>query len=317
MTARRLLRVVVSLGLLALVAWRLDAGDIGRRLAHLDPRWAAAALLLSVPQVALAAWRWRFTAGRLGIDLPFGEALREYYLAIFLNQVLPGGVMGDVSRAWRHARVQEGPVVRAVVLERASGQVAMVAAAALSLLVLPSAAGLDPRLAVGAAALLAGGVALALVLAPRLGWKDARRDLRATLLGPEVVVPQLGASALLVGSFVAIYVMGARAVGVGTPTSVLAPLVSPVLMSMLIPTSIAGWGVREAAAAGLWSVVGLTAEDGVAISAAYGLIVLISSLPGALVLLTSARDRTARRPPDGTSGSAGAAPARGSRSPGG
>ena len=94
-----LLRTGVSLALLALLVWWLDAGALLDRLAGFDPRWALAALAISLPQVALLAFRWRFTAGRLGLDLPFGAALREYYLALFLNQGLPGGVMGDVSRA--------------------------------------------------------------------------------------------------------------------------------------------------------------------------------------------------------------------------
>ena len=96
--------------------------------------------------------------------------------------------------------------------------------------------------------------------------------------------------------------------------SILAPLIAPVLMSMLIPVSIAGWGVREATAAGLWIVVGLTAEDGVAISAAYGLLVLLSSLPGALFLLTAGRDRTERLRPSESGGTGDEAPVRGSRS---
>jgi hypothetical protein len=49
--------------------------------------------------------------------------------------------------------------------------------------------------------------------------------------------------------------------------------------------------VHEATAAALWGAVGLTAVDGVAISAAYGILVLLSSLPGALVLLSSGRSR--------------------------
>ena len=70
-----------------------------------------------------------------------------------------------------------------------------------------------------------------------------------------------------------------------TPTLVLLPLVAPVLMTMLIPVTVAGWGLRESAAAVLWGAVGLTAADGVAVSLAYGLIVLLCSLPGAVVLL--------------------------------
>jgi hypothetical protein len=39
----------------------------------------------------------------------------------------------------------------------------------------------------------------------------------------------------------------------------------------------------------LWGAVGLTATDGVAVSVAYGLIVLVGSLPGAAVLALGRR----------------------------
>ena len=320
-TKHVLLRLGVSLGLLLTVAWLLDAGEVATRLAHLRGRWVLLAMGISVPQVALSAYRWRVTAGRLGIHLPFKVALREYYLATFLNQVLPGGVLGDVSRAWRHARVHTGPVIRTVILERASGQAVMVAAAVLSLLVLPRIFGIDPRLAMGAAVLASGAIFVGLLHARRRQAHTAEglvdsvwRDVHSALLAPDVVVTQLAVSALVVGSYIATYVVAARAVGVSTPTLTLVPLVAPVLMSMLIPASIAGWGVREATAAGLWSVVGLTAEDGVAISAAYGILVLLSSLPGALFLLTAGRDRTERLRPGESGGSGDEAPRRGSRS---
>ena len=320
-TKHVLLRLGVSLGLLLTVAWLLDAGEVATRLAHLRGRWVLLAMGISVPQVALSAYRWRVTAGRLGIHLPFKVALREYYLATFLNQVLPGGVLGDVSRAWRHARVHTGPVIRTVILERASGQAVMVAAAVLSLLVLPRIFGIDPRLAMGATVLASGAIFVGLLHARRRQAHTAEglvdsvwRDVHSALLAPDVVVTQLAVSALVVGSYIATYVVAARAVGVSTPTLTLVPLVAPVLMSMLIPASIAGWGVREATAAGLWSVVGLTAEDGVAISAAYGILVLLSSLPGALFLLTAGRDRTERLRPGESGGSGDEAPRRGSRS---
>ncbi len=77
------------------------------------------------------------------------------------------------------------------------------------------------------------------------------------------------------------------------------PLAAPVLMTMLIPVSVAGWGVREGAAALLWSVVGLTPEEGAAISVTYGLIVLVAALPGvtALVLPSAGRGRRGRPDP--------------------
>ena len=107
--ARALLRVAVSAGLLVALFRLLDGDALLRRLRELDPVWALVALAISLPQMALLAFRWRLTAARLGLTLPFGTALSEYYLGVFLNQLLPGGVMGDVSRAWRHGRAGGAP----------------------------------------------------------------------------------------------------------------------------------------------------------------------------------------------------------------
>ncbi|MEX0870777.1 MAG: lysylphosphatidylglycerol synthase domain-containing protein, partial [Aquisalimonadaceae bacterium] len=89
--------MTISLGLLALMAVLLDAGEVIELLLNADPTWLLFALAITVLQVLLSAWRWRFTAGRLGLTLPFPAAVREYYLATFINQVLPGGVLGDAA----------------------------------------------------------------------------------------------------------------------------------------------------------------------------------------------------------------------------
>ena len=299
----RLRRAGMSLALLALLAWWLDASAILDRLTGFDARCALLALAISLPQIVLLAFRWRFTAARLGLDLPFGTALKEYYLAIFLNQVLPGAVMGDVSRAWRHGRAGSehhiGPAARAVILERASGQVVMGAVAALSLASLPLAYDAVPTtltLAVFGLGVTSLVAFLALRRRPRAGpLATFGREAHTALFARDALLVQLLSSTLVVGTYLATYVVAARAVGVDTPLWTLLPLIAPVLLSMLIPATVAGWGVREATAAALWGAVGLTVEDGVAISAAYGILVLVSSFPGAFVLLAPGRDRTGGR----------------------
>ncbi|NNF25954.1 MAG: flippase-like domain-containing protein [Gemmatimonadetes bacterium] len=295
-------RGLVSLGILAGLLALLDAGEIFRRLGSMQAGWVLVALVLSVVQVVISAWRWRFTAAHLGVDFGMGLAIREYYLASFLNQVLPGGVTGDVSRAWRQARSRSGaqqtpgPAVRAVVLERASGQMVMGAAALASVFVLPS----DVR---GPMWIwVAGTASLALVLgswirrrarrtaavtAPRSHFGRLMHDARTAVLGPRVLPLQIASSLVVVGTYIATYLVAARAVGLTTGWAELAPLVAPVLMVMLVPISVAGWGLREGAAALLWSAAGLTTAEGVAVSVAYGLIVLLSTLPGLAVLLAS------------------------------
>ena len=299
------LRAAVSIGLLAGLAWWLDLGPVVSRLAQMRFGWVLLAIAISVVQVAVLAWRWRFTAGCLGVDLSYTAAWREYYLSIFLNQVMPGGVVGDVSRAWRQARVQTrqrepaGPAVRAVIFERLSAQAVMTAVALVSLLALPVIVNRGSRLVLFGAGAVAVLIVIAMVVwmrrqssAQSLGGQ-VLADLDAAHLSGPVFAAQLVSAAIVVGTYLATYLTAARAVGMDTPLPVLLPLVAPVLMSMLIPVTVAGWGLREGAAAVLWGAVGLTAADGVLVSVAYGLLVLIGSLPGALFLM---RPGTTTRP---------------------
>ena len=291
------LRAAVSIGLLAGLAWWLDLGTVVSGLAQMRFGWVLLAVAISVVQVAVLAWRWRFTAGCLGVDLSYTAAWREYYLSIFLNQVMPGGVVGDVSRAWRQARVQTrqrepaGPAVRAVIFERLSAQAVMTAVALVSLLALPVIVNRGSRLVLFGAGAVAVLIVIAMVVWMRRQSSaqslvgQVLADLDAAHLSGPVFAAQLVSAAIVVGTYLGTYLTAARAVGMDTPLPVLLPLVAPVLMSMLIPVTVAGWGLREGAAAVLWGAVGLTAADGVLVSVAYGLLVLIGSLPGALFLM--------------------------------
>ena len=362
--ARRLqplIRVAASLGLLAAVLLWLEPRTLAAAFSAPEPMWLAAALALSFPQVALSAWRWRLTAQRLGAPIRFGEALREYYVATFLNQILPGGVMGDAARAWRHARrprsegVLRGPVGEAVgesigpavgtkvetrrlmplgapvetsagapfeppfeppvetpagapagapvglaawhavLIERASGQLALLAVVLATLVVSPELQGTTARMLTspdgGSNSPVTLALALLLALAGIALWRGrghVARFLRAVqeaLLARDVFLRQLVASLLIVASYVGVYLCCMRMIGIDTPLATAAPLVPWVLLAMAIPLSIAGWGVREGAAALVWQAAGLDPAQGVAISISYGVVILLSSLPGALMLL--------------------------------
>ncbi|MDP3872627.1 MAG: lysylphosphatidylglycerol synthase transmembrane domain-containing protein [Methyloversatilis sp.] len=285
-------RYAIGAALLIGLAVTLDSAAIGAAISGASPGWLIAAVLLSVPQVALSAWRWRYTAARLGAPLGRRQAYAEYYLATFLNQVLPGGVAGDAARAWRHARnLDAGHAAwQAVVIERASGQFVLLlcALAALAASVpLQSALvrAVDGMAGWIIAALIAGAVGVAVLRRRGQLSGHIAAVLGRSLLARDVWPVQLAASAGVVLSYITVYICCARLIGVTLPTAELWPLVPWVLFAMAIPLSVAGWGVREGAAAVIWAAAGLDPAQGVAISVTYGLVVLLSSLPGALVLL--------------------------------
>ena len=316
----RLLPALFSLGLLAALLAQLDIAALRAAFAAPSPPWLALALALSVPQMALSAWRWQLTAASLDAPLPFRHAFAEYYLGSFLNQVLPGGMLGDANRAWRHARrpaaenaghaanvstgIGSGSASRsgagtsawlAVLLERASGQAALLLCALATLLFSPTIANVlgtvfRPTHGLGVApAHIALGAAAALLFVLVLRRSHLLHTLanavRRALLARQFFWRQLLASLALAASYIAVYFCCARMLGIDTPASTLLALIPWVLLAMAIPLSMAGWGLREGAAALLWAAAGLEVSQGVAISITYGIVVLASTLPGVWVLL--------------------------------
>ena len=293
-----LLRLAVSVLLLAALVWSLEPRDLADRFAALHWPWVLAALALSLPQQLLHAWRWHFTAARLGAALTYHRALADYYLASFLNQVLPGGIAGDAWRAWRHGRrlsaEQSGSLgiaVRAVIYERTAGQIVLVAVAGAGLMLWPAQTGfaLDPpTLAVTAGTLALAGLGLWwLVQRPnpvRDRLKAFLAEAQQALLAPSALPAQIGLSGLILLSYLATYACGLAALGLSVTPALVFGLLPLVLLAMSLPLSFAGWGLREASAAGLWVLAGLPAAEGLAGSLLYGLIILAASLPGAAIL---------------------------------
>lgn len=294
------LRALVSLGLLAALALWLDPMAIARQVRGLDPAWLAAALALGTLQFALSAERWRRTAARLDVPLGKRRALAEYYVAGFANQVLPGGVLGDAGRAWRHSRTsgRPGPAVRAVILERASGQFVLLLAVFAALAVTEPGARLlevldtpaDPGwMIAGLCVVLSTAGLFAAWRGGRMpGWlASLGRDAHRALLARGAWPGQLALSLAVLATYCAMFAFAGRMIGVQVPSPTLALIAPVVLLAMLVPISVAGWGVRETAAAGVWVALGWPAAEGVAVSVAYGALCLLASLPGAAIAAVS------------------------------
>jgi len=296
----RYLRWGFTLLLLLATGSFLDLAMLWRELGQFSLLALLAAMVLSVAQVVLSAWRWCYTARRLGLVLSMAVAVREYYLATFINQVLPGGVLGDVHRAWRHSLDSGARLAsaHAVMIERMSGQLVMVAVA-LSLCgwlawyrygMLESLSEYGERVLLLLAGLIATVVLVTSIWQRAKSYVHAlRRDLRKALLEWPAPVVQLVSSAGVVASYLAVFLLLALGAGYWSDPHmalVLVSLCSLLLLAMAIPVTVAGWGVREGAAALLWPMAGLPAEQGVALSVGYGLAVLLSSLPGALFMFT-------------------------------
>lgn len=283
------------------LAWIVDAKAAAVALAGVDAVPVAVAIGLVQVQIVLSAWRWRLVAGTLGLRLGFGPAVREYYAASLVNLVLPGGVPGDALRAVRMRPPREGgawrPVVRSIVLERVAGQLALIGVTAAGFALWPLASGgslpIDAVWFAAAAFVLVGLVATVLWGLARFGPAPVRAALAG--LGSDLWIALVARGAwrrqgvlnlAIVASYIATFALAAIALGHPLPWLGLVTVVPVVLLSMVLPVTVGGWGIREGVAAGLWPVLGLTPELGLATAVLYGLIILAGSLPGAAFLFS-------------------------------
>jgi uncharacterized membrane protein YbhN (UPF0104 family) len=302
-----LLRLAVGVTVLWFLWRQVGAAPFEDGLRAATWQAAAAAVTLTALTTVCSAWRWRVVARALGVDISLPGAVCAYYRSLFLNSVLPGGVLGDVHRAVAHGR-RAGDVVRglrAVGWERLCGQVIQAVVAIVVLLTLPSPVRPALPYVLAGAAAMAGCAALVVRGAARRGRSRSARaaravcaDLRHGLLVPGVWPLLTLASVLVVAGHTATFVVAARAAGSTAPLGELVALLMVVQTVMVIPLSIGGWGLREGAAAWAFGAAGLGAATGVTVATLYAVLMLAAVAPGAALLLGDAvrRRRDQRQP---------------------
>jgi uncharacterized membrane protein YbhN (UPF0104 family) len=276
-------RLLGGLAILGVLAVRLGAEPFVEGIRSTDVTTVLVALVVTAGTTWCCAWRWSLLSGRLDVAVTVRTAYRRYYRSQLLNATLPGGILGDVHRGIDHGRSSGalGRGLRSVVWDRASGQAVQLALCVVALLLLPAAVRSDVGwLLTAVAAVL---VLVAVVLPARVR-RPVAAELHAVVATREVLPQVVLASALAAAGHVAIFVVVTRSVGVTAPLPELAALGLVVLVASALPLSVAGWGPREGAAAWIFGAAGLGTAAGLSAAVAFGVVSLVATLPGVLVL---------------------------------
>ncbi|MEK9725672.1 MAG: lysylphosphatidylglycerol synthase transmembrane domain-containing protein [Rhodospirillaceae bacterium] len=300
------LKIAVSGGLIWYLVGKNDMAQVRASLAGADPMLMALAAAMLLFQMVIAGFRWGAVLRAIGVEIPFWEVVRLFYIGAFFNQALPGGTGGDAVRIYMVYKSDVGlrGAFNGVVLERVATVLALV------LLVLAGmvffvdrldAAGrawVVPSIGVVALGAFVGvGVLCALDRLPESlrQWRVVRglghlaTDARAVFLKPVNAFKTLAWSAaghLNVA-------MCAYALAMALDLTVTAfdciVLMPPVLLIMTIPVSVGGWGVREAAMVVAFGLVGVSKEGATVLGFLLGLAGLAVAIPGGLMWLSSRR----------------------------
>lgn len=294
-----LLKGGVSLGLIVWAFKDIDLAGAWRQATAIDPAMVGLAVLLLLVQIALGAIRWGMVLRALDAAFVWTRTLSVYYIGVFFSIVLPGAVGGDAVRMWfsRRSGLSLAAAISSVMLERAMTVFALVLLVCLTqpilLARLPNIPGawIFPVLL----AICVLGI-LTLATMDKLPqslhrWRLVRGlvqlagDTRKLFFHPgwslsTLIVALIGH----VNLSVAVYVL---AVGLGLDIHVLdcLVLVPPVILIMTLPISIAGWGVREKSMAVAFGFVGMPHDSAVVLSVLFGIVTMVTALPGGAVFL--------------------------------
>jgi uncharacterized membrane protein YbhN (UPF0104 family) len=275
----QVLRFLGSLGLLGAVLYWVAPQDIFSALSTFDPLWFGAAIAALTAQTVLSARRWQITARALGMNVRFGWSVQEYGLSMASNTFLPGGVLGDLTRVLRARHHGWKMATASVVIERFAGQIALALAAFIGLVLWHGPViGLIVAI-VGAAILL---TLTRLLPGP---WR-----LVVQCWGTAGVWPQQIALSLLIllANLFGFWAC-ARATGLNMSVETAFALIPLTLLSMLVPVTINGWGVREAVAAALWPFWSIAPAQAVAATVVFGLACMASAAIGLIPWLFARR----------------------------
>ena len=286
-------RALVAVVIFGFILRSVDLASIAARL-NAAAAWAfAAGVLMLLGQFGLCTARWRLLVEPARPRPRFADSYLAFLEGHFLNQVLPTTVGGDAWRVfrWREAGVSLQAAAASVLMDRISGAMGAAILAIFASVVL-SRHGLDAHVTqfiFFLGALVAGGIAAFMFLIRWRGLPFRRFARIANLQGSLVLdrryLASLGYS--LAGHCVcgvAVYVT-ARSLGVDLALLLIVSVTAAVLLILMIPISLGGWGVREASFITLLAPLGVNSQDALLIGILFGLMNLVSSLPGGLSFL--------------------------------
>jgi uncharacterized membrane protein YbhN (UPF0104 family) len=119
----------------------------------------------------------------------------------------------------------------------------------------------------------------------RRALRTGLATVRGGLLGPRGWFAVVALSLAALVGYLAMFVVAARAAGSQASLGELLPLLVLSLLAMGLPVNVGGWGPREGVAAVAFGAVGFGATLGLTVAVVYGVLSLISCLPGLGVLL--------------------------------
>jgi uncharacterized membrane protein YbhN (UPF0104 family) len=300
------LKIIVSVGLLALLFSRVDVGRLWNVARHASLPWLGTALLLYFVMLIVSTWRWSMLLQAQQVPLPFGFLTSSYLVATFFNNFLPSNIGGDVIRISDTAKPTKSMTLATtvVLMDRGIGLLGLVlvAAAGASMLRQLAVGPVGPRLlwaGFGLGTIIATPALLMPESVTRLfqplrvfhqEWVDARIEKLTYALTrfketPVALASCFAGAVAVQTTIVLFYVAVARSMDIPIGFAELAVIVPISFIVQMLPVSVNGFGVREATFGFYFTHLGMPLESALLVSFMGAALIMLFSLSGGVVYL--------------------------------
>jgi uncharacterized protein (TIRG00374 family) len=296
-------RWVIAVAMLAACALFVDLRETLNILLRVPAYWLVFILALWTLDRVLMAWKWSFLLCGLNVQIPVSTLTRLYYQASFTGTFLPSSLGGDMVRAYWVGRASGAThqVYAAVIMEKAIGFLSALNCAAAGVLVFAS-LGIFVTAISSVALVLAGTLLLNAVFVFSLQpwcsrffartfawirWPKAHDFLnrvheayaqfknchRALLWNAVLTVFEHGLQMLIVLAM-------ARSLDIRADAVLFLAITAVYLLIYRLPLSPDGWGIGEITALGLFGLIGVPPESGLALALLSHVLQTAVVLPG-------------------------------------
>jgi uncharacterized protein (TIRG00374 family) len=296
---KNIIKLIITIAIFYYLFQHIDFYELWAILAKSHGGWILVALIMQLGSTYLAAYRW-FKISQL---LVFKERLsfyvQSYFKGTFFNQVLPSSIGGDAVRIIDLTRkgYDKKNAFYGVFVDRVVGLVGLLVLNLIAslifygtfeeefsnLIILITIIGIFGFLSLfllEKITFLANYKFLNLFhrLAKRLNKLYSSKALLAKHISISVIV-----------HFLSVLTMYGLSLSLSLDLSfqMLLIAVPPVFLLTIVPISLAGWGIREGAMIGIFMLVGADQTKILAMSILYGLLLIISALPGSYFWIKS------------------------------
>jgi uncharacterized protein (TIRG00374 family) len=311
-----LLKIVISIGLVAWAFSKIDLKQVGAQLATANPWLILAALALFETAIIINGVKWQVLLRAQDVRVPFGALLQFLFTGFFFNNFLPANVGGDVIRGYGLARYTDRAADAAVsvIVDRIVGLIAYMSTAFVAAVIVAnvsSGQGLRQLEWVALVALLVLLAGFATLLSRRvrallsrffaLRWLSPIAPLWNRISGAFDAYRfqyralaeafGLGLLGIVCTAFVNWFLSQSMGGLMPLPTIfLLNPLIA---LTLMLPISIGGIGVSQAVYPFFYGLAGVPPSHALAVSLLMQALMIVGSLPGAFFWLRGRRRQAA------------------------